>query len=91
MNNKKIALVTGANNGIGLETTRQLAQQNITVLLGSRGLAKGEAAARELGKVGLDVRALEIDVNESGSIHKAVAQVEREFGRLDILVNEKYP
>jgi NAD(P)-dependent dehydrogenase (short-subunit alcohol dehydrogenase family) len=87
MNNKKIALVTGANKGIGLETARQLAQQNITVLLGSRDLAKGEGAARELGKGGLDVRALEIDVNESASIHKAVAQVERDFGRLDILIN----
>lgn len=87
MNNKKIALVTGANKGIGLETTRQLAQQNITVLLGSRDLTKGEAAARELGKGGLDVRALEIDVNESASIHKAVAHVERDFGRLDVLIN----
>lgn len=87
MNNKRIALVTGANKGIGLETARQLAQQNITVLLGSRDLAKGEAAARELGKGGLDVRALEIDVNESASIRKAVAQVERDFGRLDILIN----
>jgi len=87
MNNKKIALVTGANKGIGLETARQLAQQNITVLLGSRDLAKGEAAARELSKAGLDVRALEIDVNESSSIQRAVAQVERDFGRLDILIN----
>jgi NAD(P)-dependent dehydrogenase (short-subunit alcohol dehydrogenase family) len=86
MNNKKIALVTGANKGIGLETVRQLAQQNITVLLGSRDLAKGEAAARELGK-GLDVRALEINVNESASIQKAFTQIERDFGRLDILVN----
>jgi NAD(P)-dependent dehydrogenase (short-subunit alcohol dehydrogenase family) len=86
MSNKKIALVTGANKGIGLETVRQLAQQNVTVLLGSRDLAKGETAARELGK-GLDVRALEINVNESASIHKAVAQVEHDFGRLDILVN----
>jgi NAD(P)-dependent dehydrogenase (short-subunit alcohol dehydrogenase family) len=87
MNNKKIALVTGANKGIGLETTRQLAQKGITVLLGSRDLAKGEAAARELSKGGLDVRAIEIDVNESASIRKAVAQVERDFGRLDILIN----
>jgi NAD(P)-dependent dehydrogenase (short-subunit alcohol dehydrogenase family) len=88
MNDKKIALVTGANKGIGLETARQLAQQkNITVLLGSRDLAKGEAAARELGKGGLDVRALEIDVNESTSVQKAVAQVKRDFGRLDILIN----
>ncbi len=89
MNDKKIALVTGANKGIGLETVRQLSQQNITVLLGARDLAKGEAAARELRKEGhgQDVRALQIDVNKPDSIGKAVAQVERDFGRLDILIN----
>jgi NAD(P)-dependent dehydrogenase (short-subunit alcohol dehydrogenase family) len=87
MNNKTIALVTGANKGIGLETARQLAQQNITVLLGARDLAKGEAAASELRKEGQDVRALQIDVSKSDSIRQAVAQVERDFGRLDILIN----
>ncbi len=87
MNNEKIALVTGANKGIGLETARQLAQQKITVLLGARDRAKGEAAARKLSQVGLDVRFLEIDVNDSESIGKAATQVERDFGRLDILIN----
>jgi len=85
--NQKIALVTGANKGIGLETVRQLAQQNITVLLGARDLARGEVAARELARAGLDVRVLEIDVTKSDSIRQAVAQVERDFGRLDILIN----
>ena len=87
MNNEKIALVTGANKGIGLETARQLAQQKITVLLGARDRSRGEAAARKLSQAGLDVRFLEIDVNDSDSIRKAVAQVERDFGRLDILIN----
>jgi NAD(P)-dependent dehydrogenase (short-subunit alcohol dehydrogenase family) len=87
MNNKKVALVTGANKGIGLETVRQLAQQNITVLLGARDLSKGKTAAAELVKEGLDVRAFEIDVNNSTSIAKAVSQVDRDFGRLDILIN----
>ena len=85
--NQKIALVTGANKGIGLETVRQLAQQNMTVLLGARELARGEVAARELAKAGLDVRVLEIDVTRPDSIRQAVAQVERDFGRLDILIN----
>ena len=62
MKNKQIALVTGANKGIGLETARQLAQQNIIVLLGARDLVKGETAAGELRKEGHDVRAVEIDV-----------------------------
>ena len=87
MKNKKIAVVTGANKGIGLETARQLAQQDITVLLGARDLAKGETAARELSRQGLDVRSLKIDVNNTESIRQAVAQVERDFGHLDILVN----
>jgi NAD(P)-dependent dehydrogenase (short-subunit alcohol dehydrogenase family) len=87
MNNEKIALVTGANKGIGLETVRQLAQQKITVFLGARDLAKGEAAAKKLSNAGLDVRPIEIDVNRSDSIAKAAAQVERDFGHLDILIN----
>jgi NAD(P)-dependent dehydrogenase (short-subunit alcohol dehydrogenase family) len=87
MNHQRIALVTGANKGIGLETARQLAQKNITVLLGARDLAKGEAAARKLSSAGLDVRALEIDVTVSGSIRGAADRVERDHGRLDILIN----
>jgi NAD(P)-dependent dehydrogenase (short-subunit alcohol dehydrogenase family) len=84
---QKIALVTGANKGIGLETARQLAQQKITVLLGARDLTKGKAAVGELAKEGLDIRAIEIDVNNSASIERAVAQVQRDFGHLDILIN----
>ncbi|MGI9088828.1 MAG: SDR family oxidoreductase [Chthoniobacterales bacterium] len=83
----KIALITGANKGIGLETARQLGQQNITVLIGARDPAKGEQAADELRKKGIAARALELDVDDAESIRQAVRQVENEFGQLDILIN----
>ena len=87
MNDKKIALITGANKGIGLETARQLGKKNITVLIGARDLKKGEEAAGSLRKEGIDARALALDVNSAESIGKAADQVGRDFGRLDILVN----
>jgi NAD(P)-dependent dehydrogenase (short-subunit alcohol dehydrogenase family) len=87
MSTKKIALITGANKGIGLETARQLGKQGITVLAGARDEAKANAAAAELSKEGLDVHGIVIDVNDKGSIQKAAAQIERDYGRLDILVN----
>ena len=87
MNTKRIALITGANKGIGFETARQLGQQQITVLLGARDAAKGEAAAAKLRAEGLDARALELDVTVSASIQRATDKVAQEFGRLDILVN----
>ncbi len=87
MSTKKIALITGANKGIGLETARQLAKQGITVLAGARDEAKANAAAAELSKEGLDAHGIVIDVNEEGSIREAAARIERDYGRLDILVN----
>lgn len=87
MSTDKVALITGANKGIGLETARQLAQKKITVLVGARDLAKGEEAVAELRKEGLEARALEIDVSKSESIRRAAEQVEKDFGKLDILVN----
>jgi len=87
MSSKKIALITGANKGIGLETARQLGQQDITVLVGARDEAKGNQAAEELRKAGLDVHGIVIDVNNADSIQKAAARIERDYGRLDILVN----
>lgn len=84
---KKVALVTGANKGLGLETSRQLAAQGITVLLGARDLARGEAAAKALQADGLDVRAVTIDVDNRAD-HVAVAElIAKEFGKLDILIN----
>ena len=87
MSTKKIALITGANKGIGLETARQLAKQGITVLAGARDEAKANQAAAELRKEGLDVHGIVIDVNDEGSIQKVFSRIERDYGRLDILVN----
>lgn len=84
---RKVALISGANKGIGLETARQLGKQGITILLGARDLAKGEAAAAELKKEGIDARAVKLDVVDAAD-HEAVAKlIEKEFGALDILVN----
>lgn len=80
----KVALVTGGNRGIGLETARQLAELGFAALIGVRDLAKGEAAAKRLhGKV----EAIELDVAAPEAAARAAAEVERRFGRLDILVN----
>ena len=87
MSTKKIALITGANKGIGLETARQLGQQGITVLAGARAETKARQAAEELSKAGLDAQGIVIDVNDADSIQKAAARIERDYGRLDILVN----
>ena len=87
MSSKKIALITGANKGIGLETARQLGKQGITVLAGARDEAKANQAGAELSKEGLDVHGIVIDVDDEGIIKTAAARIEREYGRLDILVN----
>lgn len=87
MSTKKIALITGANKGIGLETARQLGQQGITVLAGARDEIKANKAAEDLRKAGLDVQGIVLDVNNADSIQKAAARIERDYGRLDILVN----
>ncbi len=87
MSTTRVALVTGGNKGIGLETCRQLAEQGITVFLGSRDEARGEAAAASLRPGNRDVRAIGLDVTSEASIEAAVGRIEREAGRLDILVN----
>jgi NAD(P)-dependent dehydrogenase (short-subunit alcohol dehydrogenase family) len=84
---KKIALITGANKGIGLETARQLGALGITVLVGARDLKKGEAAAAQLKREGIDARALKLDVVDDTDRKAAAKFIEKEFGRLDILVN----
>lgn len=83
----RIALITGANKGIGLETARQLGGKNTTILLGARDEAKGNEAATKLRDEGLDVHFIKIDVSNADSIAAAAKEVESRFGRLDILIN----
>jgi len=83
----RIALITGANKGIGLETAKQLARQGITVLIGSRDEARGRAAAESLVQEKLDARFVLLDVTDQASIMAAAQHIERVFGRLDILIN----
>ncbi len=87
MSTQKVALITGANKGIGFETARQLGKQGITVILGARDLAKGEAASETLKKEGVDARAVKLDVVNPADVKAAAEKVEKEFGKLDILVN----
>ena len=83
-----VALVSGANRGIGREVGRQLAERGYAVLLGARDEAKGRAAAEEIGRqTGADVRALALDVASPQGIAAAAAQVSADPGRLDVLVN----
>lgn len=84
---KQVALITGANKGIGLETARQLGAQGITILLGARDLAKGEEAAATLKKEGIDARAVKLDVNDPADYATVAKAIEKDFGVLDILVN----
>jgi NAD(P)-dependent dehydrogenase (short-subunit alcohol dehydrogenase family) len=84
---KKVALVTGANKGIGLEIARQLAASGVTVIVGARDAGRGEAAAGLLRSEGLDAHFLQLDVLDSASIVQAAAAIRGQHGRLDILVN----
>ena len=84
---KKIALVTGANKGIGFEVARQLAASGCTVLLGARNKALGEEAAATLKREGCDVRYLSIDLDDPATIATAAKDIDADFGHLDILVN----
>ena len=83
----KVALITGANKGIGLETARQLGKQGIVVVLGARDSAKGDQAAKELRAEGIDARPLKLDITNSQDRDAAVKFIEEQFGKLDILVN----
>jgi NAD(P)-dependent dehydrogenase (short-subunit alcohol dehydrogenase family) len=83
MQDKPVALVTGANQGIGLQIAKDLVARGFTVLLGSRNIERGEAAATEIGP---DAHALQLDVTDQASIAAAAERVHREFGRLDVLI-----
>jgi NAD(P)-dependent dehydrogenase (short-subunit alcohol dehydrogenase family) len=84
MQNKPVALITGANQGIGLQIAKDLAAKNFTVLVGSRDYARGEEAVKTIEG---DAHALQLDVRDQASIAAAAARVRNEFGRLDVLVN----
>ena len=83
----KIALITGANKGIGFEVARQLGTEGITVLVGARNPQLGEAAAAKLKAEGADAHFIELDVTKSDTIVKVAEQIRAQYGRLDILVN----
>lgn len=84
MQENPVALVTGANKGIGLQIAKDLAAHGFTVLIGSRNLEKGETAAKS---VEADASAIQLDVTNQDSISAAAARIRSELGRLDVLVN----
>lgn len=86
-NDQKIALVTGANRGIGFETCRQLAIHGLRAILTSRDPIKGQSAAESLRREGLAVDYHALDVTDLDSIYSIYEDIQEKFGRLDVLVN----
>ncbi|NUP14256.1 MAG: SDR family oxidoreductase [Polyangiaceae bacterium] len=84
MHDKQVALITGANKGIGLQIAKELAARGFTVLVGSRDPARGEAAAKTIAD---DARAVAIDVTDGKSVAAAAEHIRTKLGRLDVLVN----
>lgn len=87
MPGEKIALITGANKGIGFEIARQLGERGAAVLLGARDELRGKQAAESLTARGLSAAPLLIDVTDTASIANAAREIGQQYGRLDILVN----
>jgi len=87
MADKGIALITGANKGIGKEIARQLGAQGLTVLIGARDTGRGAEAAAELKQQGIKAHAVPLDVTDGASIDAAAKMIESDYGRLDVLVN----
>ena len=83
----KIALVTGANKGIGFEVARELGHQGITVLLGARNAELGKAAETKLKAEGVDAHFVALDVTRPETIKAAQEAIQKQFGRIDILIN----
>jgi NAD(P)-dependent dehydrogenase (short-subunit alcohol dehydrogenase family) len=82
-----IALVTGANKGIGKEVARQLGKLGMKVFVGSRDAKRGETTVAELQKANIDAELVQLDVTDENSIQQALAAIEKKAGRLDVLVN----
>lgn len=80
----RIALITGANQGVGFQVAKELVANGVTVLVGSRDLARGQDAAETIGDSAVPIQ---IDVTDTGSITAAAQRIEQEYGRLDLLVN----
>lgn len=85
--NGKVALITGANKGLGLEMSRQLAQHGLTVLIAARNLQAAEEAVTTLRNEGLKAEAIALDINSSTQIQAAVQAIGDKFGKLDVLIN----
>lgn len=86
-NTQRIALVTGANKGIGFEISRQLKAAGVTIIVGARNGERGKTAATALSSVDEQVAFIQIDVTDAASIGAAAAEIEVRHGRLDILIN----
>ena len=84
MQDKPVALVTGANQGIGLQIAKDLTAHGFKVLVGSRNLERGQAAANEIGPA---AHAIQLDVLREETIRTAAQRIRQEFGRLDVLIN----
>lgn len=84
MQHTRIALITGANQGVGFQVAKELAKDGVTVLVGSRNIERGVAAA---AAIGLGAHAVQLDVTDSASIAAAAHHIRAEYGRLDLLIN----
>ena len=87
---KKIALITGANRGIGLETARQLGHKSVTVIVAARSLSAAEETASALKAEGIDAVPVQLDVTKDQDRKAAAKFVEEKFGKLDILINNAW-
>lgn len=87
MADKGVVVVTGANRGIGFEIAKELAQKGLKVILTARNESKGKNAAQELKNQELDVVFHQLDVNDGNSIQNLANYLDRELGKLDVLVN----
>ena len=84
---KKVALITGANKGLGLETARQLGKEGIIVLIGARDAGRGNKAVDELKNQGMDAQYVHLDLEAPATFIEAYKLIESRYGKLDILVN----